>query len=668
MANSITGKEYPLDKIFDSDFEYHIPSYQRPYSWTEEESSELFDDLYDFSKTEKEDNYFLGSIVLIKEDNRPESQVIDGQQRLTTLTILLSVLASKLTGDDLNDIKSYILQQGSRITGVQSKPRLTLRTKDQQFFNQYIQNLNIDGLLKLNDQNFQTESQEHIYKNTKVFIGKVEEYLNGKNEIFDFCQFLVTRCFIVVVSTPSQQSAFRVFSVMNSRGMDLLPIDIIKSDVIGKISLSEQDLYTDKWENLEIMTGRAGFNEVFAHTRMIFTKAKQKKTLLEEFKEYVLTKVTPKQLIDEVLEPYCEAYSTIKKCNYVSSQNASEVNTYLMWLNKIDNSDWMPVAIRFYSQYNADNDYLLWFFKKLERLSAYLMITNKDVNKRIERFKWILDELDRKNTSLQNSIETIELTSNEIKEFKAKLDGEIYTITSRKRNYIILRLDSFVSDCAAIYDPTILTIEHVLPQTVELNSEWDKVWPNVDERTKWLNRIGNLVPLTRKHNSAAQNFDFKDKKEKYFKGKNKTSSYALTTQVINYSTWTVEDVENRQKQLMNDFIRNWELVDTAGDTSLLEFHLTLRGASASGFKSGNGFTVTKGSIIASDETASLQQSYRDIRKQLHQKGILSNYMFTVDYTFESVSQASCVVSGRSSNGRSEWATIDGKTFSDVYGK
>ena len=92
MSNKITGKEFPLSKIFSSDFEYHIPGYQRPYAWTEVETGVLFDDLYDFFKTEQVDNYFLGSIVLIKEDDKPYSEVIDGQQRLTTLSILFSVM------------------------------------------------------------------------------------------------------------------------------------------------------------------------------------------------------------------------------------------------------------------------------------------------------------------------------------------------------------------------------------------------------------------------------------------------------------------------------------------------------------------------------------------------------------------------------------------------
>lgn len=106
MGNKITGKEYQLSKIFSKEFNYYIPAYQRPYAWTEEETETLFDDLLDFYQTEKVDNYFLGSIVLIKDEDKPKADVMNGQQRLTTLTILIAVIASYLTGENQSNCKN----------------------------------------------------------------------------------------------------------------------------------------------------------------------------------------------------------------------------------------------------------------------------------------------------------------------------------------------------------------------------------------------------------------------------------------------------------------------------------------------------------------------------------------------------------------------------------
>src|SRR5690606_23784256 len=128
-----------------------------------------------------------------------------------------------------------------------------------------------------------------------------------------FRSFLVQRGFLVAVSTPSQQSAFRVFSVLNSRGLDLLPTDIITSDVIGTIGPAVRDDYNDRWEQLEVETGRDGFAEVFGHIRMIYAKEKARRSLLEEFRDRVVSKVSSAEsLLDNVIEPYSTAFLIAK--------------------------------------------------------------------------------------------------------------------------------------------------------------------------------------------------------------------------------------------------------------------------------------------------------------------------------------------------------------------
>lgn len=562
MSCKITGKEYPLSKIFSSDFNFYIPPYQRPYAWTEEETTELFDDLYDFFLTEKVDNYFLGSIVLIKEDDAPDSEVIDGQQRLTTLSILISVIANALNSKHKALCERYLKEEGNEIEGRAAIPRLHLRDKDQSFFQKYIQSINIEKLVTIDPAALENESQRHIRNNCCVLKKCVDEvFSENKESLFSFIQFIVSRCYIVVVSTPTQQSAFRVFSVMNSRGLDLLPTDIIKADVIGKISESLQKEYTDKWEELEENATRSGFNEIFTHTRMIFAKAKQKRSLLDEFREIVINNTSPQDLIDNIISPYAEAYIILKNQKYKSTENAKEINKYLFWLNKIDNSDWMPVAIKFFAEHKNDSKVILEFIKKLERLSSYLHITAKNINQRIDRFGMLLKEMEDSSQENSNELISIDLSDKEKEEFTRALNGDIYSLTGVRRNYVILRLNEFISDQAQSIDfsPNVLTIEHVLPQTVNEGSEWSDLWQETNQREFWVNKIANLVPLTRKKNSAAQNYDFSQKKEKYFSGKNGTTSFPLTTQVLSINKWTPEVVSQRQEDLMKVFIKNWNL-------------------------------------------------------------------------------------------------------------
>lgn len=565
MSKKISGAEYAIGKIFSSDFEYHIPSYQRPYAWTVDQADELFEDLYSFYQTEKEEGYFLGSLVLIKTENEPKSEVIDGQQRLTTLTILLAAIADHTEDDDYRkEIESYIVEPGKKTQNIPSKPRLTLRDRDNAFFKKYIQDVDFPALEKFMPEALETEAQQNIRANALCLRDKIQKKLSNSNELEGFVNFLVTRCYLVAVSTPNQQSAFRVFSVMNSRGLDLQPTDIIKADVIGQVSNEKQrDELTQLWEDLEVQLGRSTFNDLFSYIRMIYAKDKAKRSILEEFKTHVLQKVSePQKLIKDVIEPYADALAIIKNANYKSDQDAKEINTLIKWLKRVDNSDWIPTAILFLSQNKNDPQYVAWFFNKLERLTAYLHICSKNVNQRIDRYATIISALE-KDHDIDNPVSEVDLKPEEVEEMKATLQGDIYLLPPRKRSYVILRLDSFLSDGAAVYDPDMLTIEHVLPQTVDESSQWQQDWPVIEDRQNWVHKISNLVPLNRRRNSQAQNYDFKKKKTAYFVGKDNVSSYVLTTQVINADNWDKDFVEKRQNDLLQKLYESWDLKEAA---------------------------------------------------------------------------------------------------------
>lgn len=558
---AIEGRAFHLNKIFSSEFEYIIPSYQRPYSWQEEQVIELFDDLYSFYQNSLEESYFLGSIVVIKQGDKPLSEVVDGQQRLTSLTILLAALTTYFSDEDKAEGIECILQPAKKAQNISAKPRLTLRPRDKEFFRQYVQELNFKKLLELDTAQLPNDAQRNIQKNSHIILDKISEnFKNDDKEVFRFFSFLITRCCMVVVSTPSQKSAFRIFSVMNNRGLDLLPTDIIKADLIGKINSVNQDAYTEKWEDLEQEAGRNGFNDLFSHIRMIHVRAKAKKSTLEELQEQVLPKIkSSEEFVDKLLRQYTEAYTSIKNEKYVASQYADEVNKVLMWLNKINNSDWLPVAIVILVTQQNNSYLVLQMLKKLECLAAYLHLCAKNINYRIECYSKVLMELAENPDVMPLSFD---LSDEQKKEWRTVLNGNVYNLIAARRNYLILRTDALISDGAASYDNShqkgLLTIEHVLPQTLNKNSEWARWWNDEDVK-KWVHRLANLVPLNKRRNSAAYNYDFSIKKQKYFAGNQNVSSYALTSQVLNKNEWKLDDVQARQKELLEKLFQEWKL-------------------------------------------------------------------------------------------------------------
>ena len=144
MPTALVAHEQPISRIFSSDYVFNIPSYQRPYAWTTDQARDLIDDLVAFmqasgGKIEDMPPYFLGSIVLIKSETLPNADVVDGQQRLTTLTLLLSAIRAHAPQKEAGDITQLIYEKGSQILGTQDRFRLSLRPRDREFFQRYVQ-------------------------------------------------------------------------------------------------------------------------------------------------------------------------------------------------------------------------------------------------------------------------------------------------------------------------------------------------------------------------------------------------------------------------------------------------------------------------------------------------------------------------------------------------
>jgi hypothetical protein len=568
MSNRIHGAEYPIDRIFCGDFIFSIPLYQRPYAWELEQAEALLDDLLGFlgddsAPIDEVNPYFLGSIVLIKLDNLPEAEVVDGQQRLTTLTILLATLREFLSPDWATKITGCLYQKGDA-TAINPKERenryrLTLRERDAEFFKNYIQ---IEGgleKLKTLKDSVLSDSQCHIRDNALLLLDRLTQV--GEDQLRRLTQFILYKCLLVVVSTPDMESAYRIFSVLNDRGLDLSHTDILKSEIIGKIPESQQEQYNKRWEDTEELLGRDTFQDLFSHIRMIYRKAKQKDSILKEVREHVKPSQQPRQFIDDVLCPMAKAYAEIQGCDYESHTYAENINTYLRYLNRIDNADWLPPAISFLSKHRHAPEQLLAFFKDLDRLASGLMIQRANINERMRRYSallaWIEEDRD-----LNAPDSPLHLTKAECDAVIQRLNGPLY-LETKIRLYALLRLDTYLSGGEAVYNFRRITVEHILPQNPHEDSQWLEWFPDEEARYGYVHRLGNLALLSGYKNSSAQNYEFAKKKEKYFTGKDGVSPFAITTQVLNQAEWTPEIVEQRQSELLNRFVKLWRLDEPA---------------------------------------------------------------------------------------------------------
>ena len=558
MAPSqIHGKEFPLRDVFCDKYVFRIPRYQRPYAWKIEQAETLLDDLLsaigdvDDSSDDLE-SYFIGSIVVVKEETKPDADVVDGQQRLTTLTIILAAIRATYKASDVQEITSYIYLKAKPLTHMPDHYHLTLREKDALFFQDVVQkDIKLEKLRTVNVAEL-TDSQKNIVLNGRKFLEKLKNFTD--DQLSKLASYILMQCYLIVVSTPTVELAYKIFSILNDRGLDLSHSDIFKAELIGKIAEPLQDAYAEKWEIAEDNIGRDAFKDLFAHIRMIHRKVKPKESILKEVRQLVLPDYKPQEFIDQIVIPYATAFDVIRTATYQSPSDAGEINTLLKWLSQIDNSDWIPSALEGYNRFHNDPVEFLRYLKDLERLAASLMIRRVYINYRIERYAKVLTALED-GTDLYIETAPLQLSAEEKRETIERLNGDIYNLGPRV--YILRRLDAELSENKMTPELPIYTIEHVLPQNPSENSQWLTWFPDEEVRANWQHRLGNLALLSKRKNSQARNFEFDYKKKSYFN--TPSTPFALTTQILNKPEWTLAVVQARQNENLGKLKDLWRL-------------------------------------------------------------------------------------------------------------
>lgn len=563
LAKTLEAHDKLIREIFEGSFKFEIPDYQRPYAWTTEQATELFDDLFssmqDARVSGASSQYFLGSIVLIKEDRDPKSFVVDGQQRLSTLTILFAVLRV-LMPNSASFLTKYLYKEGNPEWGELNEYRLKAREEDADFFRTYIQEEG--GLERLVSSTEKLKDSRLRYRENATLLLEKAKALSPA-DLSALWKFLANDCSLVVISTPDLEAAYRIFSVLNNRGLDLAPIDIIKAQVLGLIRTTVGDVksraYAKEWSRIESSLGRDAFGDLFGHIRSIYAKKKQKYILVKEFEEHVTEYKTPIDLVDKVIKPYAEVWDFVLGANFEATEHAETINEHLSWLNRVDFKDWVPPVLVYFKRFRQQPKLLAEFLHALERLTYFLLITKAGINDRIEIFALLTKEIEPETfTGDSSKLDTLKLTDANKRKFVAALDGDIYDNLPRARMALVLRLESLVR-APGVQLQDALSLEHVLPQTPPDGSEWIKWFPNEAERHGWTHRLANLVPLDRKKNSSASNYDFTRKKDSYFIRNGIASPFVLTQEVRAAAEWTPNFLTDRQERLVGVLKDHWNL-------------------------------------------------------------------------------------------------------------
>ncbi|MBT1172154.1 DUF262 domain-containing protein [Bifidobacterium sp. MA2] len=343
---AINAKELPLGKVFTPDFRFFVPSFQRAYIWQPDNILQLVDDLAGAAKTPGTP-YFLGSLILVRAGGN-RFDVIDGQQRLVSLSIIIAALRDLERDPEwMRLLDALIVEPGDKLRGIRNEPRLTLRERDAAFFREYVQEGNLEALFDLGEEDWASAAQRNITRNTRRVYDELSRMSDDERRTF--ASYLVNEVTLVIVTTDDLDGAHRIFDVMNMRGLPLTPSDVFKARATSGLGPAELDAYAERWDDVMDPLGddSPATEEFFSYLHLILTHKPDTDKLIEEFLADVmqphLDAGTMPAFIDQVLAPYAMAWLVLSRP--ADTVLPEDVRARLESLNDYRNHEWRPVAM-----------------------------------------------------------------------------------------------------------------------------------------------------------------------------------------------------------------------------------------------------------------------------------------------------------------------------------
>lgn len=561
----LTSVPKSIDDALRVQRKYVIPRFQREYAWENEELQTIYEDLieniYIREGVFSTNDYFIGSLVLVGDDDdtsKIERLVVDGQQRLMTFTIAFAVLAQKFKelGQEKLSEKTHLNVMGEDNDG---NPYAKLVNENPKpFFQRRIQQKDIDfnAIPETNEEKRILNAYNFFDRQLKetVLIKNIRDNNSGAGDIsyLDALKAFrdqILKCKVIYVTVKSLDDAYTIFEVLNSKGKDLAPVDMIKNSLFSILTEDEPlDYAVEKWKEIKKNLKNCidlDINIFYRHFWLSKYSLSTTRKLVYNFNKTIPRTIEEYTKFINSLENEAKQYSLIaapKREDWIQPEelfiytclesfsifNVSQVRIFLLALFEIKNSQ-------------------LISFKNFKKILVYLeyyhfiftAVCSSRPSGLERRYSSYARQL-RNCTSKKESADCINNLITDLKEgipdysiFEKQFEKIVYTSVKEKDKklvkYILKKMDTYYSSNELV--PNSFTIEHILPESVE---------------TEYVGMIGNLLPLGEQLNNELSNKKFELKMERY-----PESQYATVKRFVDENKdkveWGEKEIVERTK-------------------------------------------------------------------------------------------------------------------------
>jgi len=584
----ITPNTSTLGNLFNIPNEqFYIPAYQRRYAWGKLQLDALF---YDINQLGENDSHLLGTILFLTEShtggiNRLE--VVDGQQRITTISIILKVILDKFneeSNDQVNEIKKYL----SCKTSGNTKNKIELGDLDEPDYKKIIDSTDLDKIEN---------------KNLKEAYYYFKEKIDGLGEdASDFYDKLVNKVEVIRLDMAEAKDAYKLFETINNRGLRLSTTDIVKNFLLGHASLigaETLNLVKNHWKNMIVNLDIIDSDKFFRH--FIMKKLKRKiaiSKLIEEFKNYYYANIVEaEQLPDftthfplqanniqddgeeedennnknsaleidfyedkkisivefaKILEKSSQIYAKIINQKFTNHK----INRYLSDLKMIESTPTYTFLLDLFQREKVTDEEKIRILKLLATFMIRRHICQSRTSEHDDIFSKLV-EVDNKNI-VDNVCKQLSRNLPSDRNFAEQFEKTQFKGLEERAKYILGKIK--FKDQGEVDISKEVELEHIIPQTINTKKSirdfgnWVKYLgrSSLEKHKDYVWRIGNLTILGEKLNIIASNNPFRSKIKEY-----KKSDFKINQIISGYKKFKFGEVEKRSKELAKKAVKIW---------------------------------------------------------------------------------------------------------------
>ena len=533
-----------------------IPEYQRPYAWTEEQVETLFEDLWEFTTisggAERESSYFLGSVVSYENENG-EQEIIDGQQRITSLFLLLRAIYTKLVATpesertaEANNFIGKIeptIWRTDKLTGTVNFKNILLTSR-------VVNNEGNEILRAILESGKTDENAKDNYSRNYRYFQKLFDRHSTENPlmIYQFIYAVLNQAILLPITADTQDTALTIFSTLNDRGLPLSDADIFKAKIYNQLEVEAKKAFIERWKDLDEQATDANesIQQLFYYNMFYYRALDQDtNTTTPGVRKYYAAnkfeRLYKKELLD-TLFIILNLWKVINKGEEIEGEAWSKNNKIkqtLDILTSYPNEFWKYPVVIYYVCYRNEENFETRFARFLNKLlmelmTKYLMMPTINAVKP--------DILKLNSAIVSSNIPIFEFKTVDVTQLEPYIHNP-------NRNAVRMLLKTLAYEHQDELLPSKWEIEHIFPQKWQTNyfpKESDSI---IKEK---IEHIGNKLPFEKKLNIVAGNGYFSKKKEEYRVSKITITNTMGTSEVME---WNLDSIIKRDLRISDEMAK-----------------------------------------------------------------------------------------------------------------